>query len=98
LYNRNTFIMATYNLVVLGDGAVGKTALTIQLCSHHFVEQFDPTIESSYRRQVEVDGTVALLDILDTAGQEEFTALRSQWIRAGEGYLIVYDITSEKSF
>ena len=47
--------MMLYRLVVLGDGAVGKTALTIQLCLNHFVETYDPTIEDSYRKLIEVD-------------------------------------------
>lgn len=36
--------MVLYKLVVLGDGGVGKTALTIQLCLQHFVETVSPTI------------------------------------------------------
>ena len=39
-------------LVVLGDGGVGKSALTIQLVTNQFVEEYDPTIEDSYRKQV----------------------------------------------
>lgn len=37
-----------------------------------------------------MDGSACLLDILDTAGQEEYASLHEQWIRAGRGYLIVY--------
>ncbi|KAG5360091.1 Ras-like protein [Yarrowia sp. B02] len=87
-----------YKLIVLGDGGVGKTALTIQLCLNHFVEEYDPTIEDSYRKQVVLDGQTAMLEILDTAGQEEYTALRDQWIRDGEGFILVYSITSRSSF
>jgi small GTP-binding protein len=57
-----------YKICVLGDGGVGKTALTIQLCSNHFVEEYDPTIEDSYRKQVVIDDESCLLEILDTAG------------------------------
>ena len=39
-----------------------------------------------------------MLEVLDTAGQEEYTALRDQWIRDGEGFVIVYSITSRSSF
>lgn len=39
-----------------------------------------------------------MLEVLDTAGQEEYTALRDQWIREGEGFLLVYSITSRSSF
>ncbi|KAI8331719.1 small GTPase superfamily [Chlamydoabsidia padenii] len=90
--------MMLYKLVVLGDGGVGKTALTIQLCLNHFVETYDPTIEDSYRKQVVIDDQPCVLEVLDTAGQEEYTALRDQWIRDGEGFLLVYSITSRSTF
>lgn len=90
--------MVLYKLVVLGDGGVGKTALTIQLCLQHFVETYDPTIEDSYRKQVVIDGQACMLEVLDTAGQEEYTALRDQWIRDGEGFVLVYSISSRSSF
>ncbi|OUM59641.1 hypothetical protein PIROE2DRAFT_66513 [Piromyces sp. E2] len=88
--------MTLYRLVVLGDGGVGKTALTIQLCLNHFT--YDPTIEDSYRKQVVIDDQPCILEVLDTAGQEEYTALRDQWIRDGEGFLLVYSIISRSTF
>ena len=67
---------------------VGKSALTIQFIQAHFVDEYDPTIEGetiprfilqtlircidSYRKQCVIDDEVALLDVLDTAGQEEY--------------------------
>ncbi|KAL0092346.1 small G-protein Ras2 [Phycomyces blakesleeanus] len=90
--------MILYKIVVLGDGGVGKTALTIQLCLNHFVETYDPTIEDSYRKQVVIDDHPCILEVLDTAGQEEYTALRDQWIRDGEGFLLVYSITARSTF
>ena len=71
------FIKMHYKLCCLGDGGVGKTALTIQMCSNHFVEEYDPTIEDSYRVQVVIDAESCLLEILDTAGHENFSALPS---------------------
>lgn len=85
-------------LVVVGGGGVGKSALTIQLIHSHFVDEYDPTIEDSYRKQVVIDQEVQVLDILDTAGQEEYSAMREQYMRTGEGFLLVYSITSETSF
>ncbi|KAK3370257.1 ras family-domain-containing protein [Podospora didyma] len=90
--------LVLYKLVVLGDGGVGKTALTIQLCLQHFVETYDPTIEDSYRRQSVIDDQACMLEVLDTAGQEEYTALRDQWIRDGEGFILVYSVSSRSSF
>uniref|UniRef100_A0A8C5VIJ9 RAP1A, member of RAS onco family n=1 Tax=Microcebus murinus TaxID=30608 RepID=A0A8C5VIJ9_MICMU len=60
--------MREYKLVVLGSGGVGKSALTVQFVQGIFVEKYDPTIEDSYRKQVEVDCQQCMLEILDTAG------------------------------
>lgn len=86
-----------YKLVVVGSGGVGKSALTIQLTQSHFVDEYDPTIEDSYRKQVVLEGQVSILDILDTAGQEEYSAMREQYMRTGEGFLLVYSVTSRTS-
>lgn len=86
-----------YKLVVVGGGGVGKSALTIQLIQSHFVDEYDPTIEDSYRKQCTVDNEQVVLDILDTAGQEEYLAMREQYMRTGEGFLLVYAINSRNS-
>lgn len=49
--------------------STGKSALTVRFIQGNFVEKYDPTIEDSYRKLVEVDGTACMLDIMDTAGQ-----------------------------
>ncbi|GBP27289.1 GTP-binding protein Rit2 [Eumeta japonica] len=61
--------LRVYKIVVLGDGGVGKSAVTLQFVSHSFLDYHDPTIEDSYQQQAVIDGEPALLDILDTAGQ-----------------------------
>ena len=62
------------------------------------MDEYDPTIEDSYRKQVVIDGETCLLDILDTAGQEEYSAMRDQYMRTGEGFLIVFAVNNAKSF
>jgi len=85
-------------LVVLGDGAVGKSALVIQFVQCKFMHEYDPTVEDSYRKQVVVAGDSCVLDILDTAGQAEYSSLRYSYMRNGQGFLLVYSITSKESF
>ena len=87
-----------HKIVVLGAGGVGKSALCIRFTSEKWMEKYDPTIEDSYRRQFEVDGYARMLDILDTAGQDEYTAMRSQYMRTGQGFIIVYAVDDETSF
>lgn len=54
--------LPTYKLVVVGDGGVGKSALTIQFFQKIFVPDYDPTIEDSYLKHTEIDAQWAILD------------------------------------
>ena len=85
-------------IVVLGAGGVGKSALVFRLVSGNFIEEYDPTIEEAFRKIVVVDNKKIELDILDTAGQEEFSSMQGTWMKKGDGFLLVYSITSEESF
>ena len=87
-----------YKVVVAGAGGVGKSALTIMFVQNHFVEGYDPTIEDSYRKQVTVDSRVCFMNILDTAGQEEYSAMRDQYMRTGQGYLLVFSLIDRVTF
>nr|AAT39341.1 Ras-related protein RAP1 [Oikopleura dioica] len=101
-----------YKIVVLGSGGVGKSALTVQFVQNIFVEKYDPTIEDSYRKQIELDGQTCMLEILDTAGTEQFTAMRDLYMKVkpksrtlivkinfqnGQGFALVYSITSQST-
>lgn len=48
--------------------------------------------------QVEVDGNQCMLEILDTAGTEQFTAMRDLYMKNGQGFLLVYSITAQSTF
>lgn len=63
-----------------------------------FVDRYDPTIEDSYRKQVEVDGHQCMLEILDTAGTEQFTAMRDLYMKNGQGFILVFSIIAEATF
>jgi len=84
-------------LCILGPGSVGKSALTMRFTNDIFHEDYDPTIEDAYRKQVWFDGKLATLDILDTAGQEDYKPLRAAWYRDKDGFILIFDLTSETS-
>jgi len=83
---------------VIGHEGTGKSCITIQLISGTFVETYDPTLEDSYKKRMTVDGQEVILNIFDTAGQEDFSSVRDQYIKASDCFIIVYSITSETSF
>ncbi|RNF13570.1 putative small GTP-binding protein RAB6 [Trypanosoma conorhini] len=85
-------------IVVLGSGGVGKSCLTIQYIQGHFVDKYDATIEDVYRKPIDLDNQPAVLTIVDTAGQDAFGAMRDQYLRKGQGFVLVYSITDAESF
>ncbi|CAF3994874.1 unnamed protein product [Rotaria magnacalcarata] len=92
------FILREYKLVILGSGGVGKSALTVQFVEGKFIGKYDPTIEDCYRKQIEIDGVDCMLEILDTAGTEQFTAMRDLYMKNGQGFVLVYSIASQATF
>ena len=59
---------------------------------------YEPTKADSYRTKVAVEGTDVTVDILDTAGQEDYAAIRDNYFRSGEGFMCVFSITEYESF
>lgn len=91
-------LMKEYKVVVLGSGGVGKSALTVQFVTGTFIEKYDPTIEDFYRKEIEVDSSPSVLEILDTAGTEQFASMRDLYIKNGQGFILVYSLVNQQSF
>ncbi|KAI1319121.1 T-complex protein 11-domain-containing protein [Xylariaceae sp. FL0255] len=65
---------------------------------HEPMEGYDPTIEDLFQKTITIDGQPVLLELLDTAGQEEYETFRDEWIRQSHGAVVVYDVTRKASF
>ncbi|XP_065322882.1 ras-related protein Ral-A-like isoform X2 [Gordionus sp. m RMFG-2023] len=87
-----------HKVIMVGSGGVGKSALTLQFMYDEFVEDYEPTKADSYRKNVVLDTEVCQIDILDTAGQEDYAAIRDNYFRSGEGFLCVFSITERESY
>lgn len=96
--NKNQSSLALHKVIMVGSGGVGKSALTLQFMYDEFVEDYEPTKADSYRKKVVLDGEEVQIDILDTAGQEDYAAIRDNYFRSGEGFLCVFSITEQESF
>ena len=70
--------MATLHkkLVIVGDGACGKTCLLIVFSKDKYPEEYVPTVFENYVTDIEVDGHQVELVLWDTAGQEDYDRLR----------------------
>jgi len=90
--------MAEYKIVVVGGSRVGKSALVIQLIQNHFIDDYDPDIDDSYRKRVLIDHEPCLLDVFEYRKGSKHSARREQFIFAAHAFVLVYSITSRESF
>ena len=110
--------------MILGEGAVGKSAITIKFVRKLFIEEYDPTIEDSYQKTFTVplkkssssspksspkrkgakkdldeeQTKTVTMDLLDTAGQEEYSAMRESYMYDGESFVLVFAKNNRDSF
>jgi len=88
-------MVRTVRLAVMGAGGVGKSALTLRFTHGSYVADYDPTVEDQYSAHIVLDGAAISLDILDTAGQEEYASLRSTFIDEVDGVMLVFSIVDD---
>lgn len=90
--------MPLLSVVVFGNGGVGKSCLVVRYAQGHYTTMHDPTVENSCRKAVVVNDEEHILNVLDTAGGEQYTALKEHYMKIGEGFVLCYDPTSRESF
>ena len=85
-------------LAILGKTLVGKSALTYRFICDKFPTEHDTTVEDQYRINITIDDKKCDLEILDTAGQDDYQTMLDTWIDFGNCYLLVYSIDDLESF
>eukprot|EP00475_Leptophrys_vorax_P043912 TRINITY_DN8607_c0_g1_i2.p1 TRINITY_DN8607_c0_g1~~TRINITY_DN8607_c0_g1_i2.p1 ORF type:complete len:207 (+),score=51.87 TRINITY_DN8607_c0_g1_i2:409-1029(+) len=95
--NRQKGVKLMYKLAVMGPGLVGKSAITLNYVQRIFYEDYDPTIEDAYRKNVIIDDFPVMLDIVDTAGQDDYMSFRSSWMRDRDGFLLVFALNEPRT-
>lgn len=85
-------------IAMVGSRSVGKLSMTVRFVEDHFVESYYPTIENQFSKIISYKNQEYAIEILDTAGQDEFSIMTEKHLIGIHGYLLVYLVTSRQSF
>lgn len=92
-------ILIEINIIFLGSSGVGKTSLFKQYFDGEFEEAGVSTIGVDFNvKYFTFSGEKIKVSVTDTAGQEQFDSINVNYLRKADGVILVYDITSDKSF
>ena len=89
-----------YKILLLGDSSVGKTCFLMRYSDNTFQEIHMSTIGLDYKlKNVQLDdGNIVKIQIWDTAGQDRFRSITKNYYKGAHGIILIYDITSRKTF
>eukprot|EP00826_Nyctotherus_ovalis_P048056 TRINITY_DN5623_c0_g1_i1.p1 TRINITY_DN5623_c0_g1~~TRINITY_DN5623_c0_g1_i1.p1 ORF type:complete len:204 (-),score=58.79 TRINITY_DN5623_c0_g1_i1:1334-1945(-) len=89
----------TISVMLLGESAVGKTALIHRFTERKFSSEFFTTIGTDFVRKEITDGDEKIIaQIWDTAGQERFTTITKSFYKQADGILLVYDVHKAETY
>lgn len=92
-------VESAVKVLVVGDGAVGKSSLIQRYCKGIYTDAYKKTIGVDFlERQIQVQATDLRLMIWDTAGQEEFDAITKSYYRDAEACVVAFSTTDRTSF
>jgi len=95
---RSIHLKFKFKIVLVGAMGVGKTSLIMQHLNKSFTPNMRSTILDFFHKTIVINGTIIVLEIWDTAGQEKFHSLTNMFYRNAHAVIVVYDITNKKSF
>ncbi|KAK1760733.1 GTP-binding protein rhb1 [Echria macrotheca] len=85
-------------IAIVGSRSVGKSSLAVRYTDGHFIESYYPTIENTFSKEIRYKGQDYSTEIVDTAGQDEYSILNSKHFIGIHGYMLVYSVSSLPTF
>ena len=95
---RKSSYIFEYRIAFMGEDGVGKSALINQIVDKKFLEKYNPTVSNHLTHVVEFEGHLCVCLLVDTAGVDDFPAMRKLAISKGNAFVVVYAVDNRKSF
>lgn len=84
-------------IAIVGSRSVGKLSISVRYVEDYFVESYYPTIENQFSKTINYKNQEYAIEILDTAGQDEFSIMNEKHLIGIHGYILMYSVTSRQS-
>jgi len=85
-------------LGVIGPGSVGKSALSVRYIQKVFIDEYLPSFENLYKKEMKIENDPVEIDILDSSGMDELVVMRPTWFKEREAFLLVFAVNDRESF
>ena len=95
---RTSAYLKMFTVVVFGEARTGKSSLIKTFIGEGFTDDYEPTIEDFYTKQIVYNDKNYQVDIIDTCGSENFPAMRRVDINKADAILLVYSLDNPRSF
>ena len=90
---------AFFKVLVVGDGAVGKTSMCTQITTQEFFSDYKLTVGCDFFiKKVYVNNISVTMQLYDIGGQDQFMKIRQAFSEGAKGLFLTYDITRRDSF
>ncbi|XP_020611174.1 ras-related protein Rap-2a-like [Orbicella faveolata] len=95
---RSSAYLKMFTVVVFGEARTGKSSLIKTFLGETFTDEYEPTVEDFYSKQILYNDRNYQVDIIDTCGSENFPAMRRVDIQKADAILLVYSLDNPRSF
>lgn len=95
---RSSAYLKMFTVVVFGEARTGKSSLIRTFLGETFTDDYEPTVEDFYSKQILYNDKNYQVDIIDTCGSENFPAMRRVDIQKADAILLVYSLDNPRSF
>lgn len=85
-----------FHLALLGEVGVGKSALTVKYITKRYINEYDPTLEGTYKKMDQIDAQEVIVHLMDTYDKEGRNPDR--YLKWSDAFVVVYSITCRSSF